>query len=416
MPAEVAWPRLPVNHQERKDGSGEHPARNKAVSDVGGREDVSGGRRRALVWLATGALLSSTGPVMGLSVAREPLPAWPGWEAFKKAQIQADGRVIDYITKDLRSTSESQAYAMFFALVANDKLMFASVWHWTRHNLMSGSAPITLPGWLWGRSASGGYRLLDGNSASDADLWMAYALLEAGRLWRREDYSAAGHALLQLIQVHEATRIPGLGPMLLPGRLGFAGTGWWKLNPSYLPIQVLRRCALELPPSSPWAVYPHQALRLIQLSAVQGFVADWVRWNGSSMQRDVTASWDAIRTYLWAGMLADEDALRAPLLSALHGPLDQLRNGQRMPEKIHLESGLQEGREPRGYAGALLPYLAVQGQNQLLASQQQQIPPVAQYATTGLPYFERMLILFGEGWLQHRFRFGPQGHLMPSWA
>ncbi|KAG1316525.1 hypothetical protein G6F63_016033 [Rhizopus arrhizus] len=47
-----------------------------------------------------------------------------------------------------------------------------------------------LPAWLWGREAKGGWQVLDSNPASDSDLWLAYALLEAGA--RARDRAAAG--------------------------------------------------------------------------------------------------------------------------------------------------------------------------------------------------------------------------------
>ena len=55
---------------------------------------------------------------------------WERWEAFHKHFVQDDGRVIDR-TDGARSTSEGQAYGLFFALVANRPDVFASVLSWT---------------------------------------------------------------------------------------------------------------------------------------------------------------------------------------------------------------------------------------------------------------------------------------------
>ena len=51
---------------------------------------------------------------------------WGAWHDFAKRYIQEDGRVIDYAASD-RSTSEGQAYALFFALVADDRARFKAV-------------------------------------------------------------------------------------------------------------------------------------------------------------------------------------------------------------------------------------------------------------------------------------------------
>ena len=85
----------------------------------------------------------------------------------------------------------------------------------------------------------------DANAASDADLWLAYDLLEAARLWGRKDYAVRGQALLARIENEEIADLPGLGKMLLPGPMGFTLPGGIsRLNASYLPPPVLRRLAM----------------------------------------------------------------------------------------------------------------------------------------------------------------------------
>ncbi|MHC1481440.1 cellulose synthase complex periplasmic endoglucanase BcsZ [Frateuria aurantia] len=385
------------------------------------KDAVSLPERRRLLGLALASLALPLGQAaLAHTVHAAPTNGWPEWEDFIATHLQADGRITDFITADHRTTSEAQSYGMFFALVANNVAVFEQLWHWTRQTLIPAPAQQPLPAWLWGQSQGHDGKVLDPNSALDADLWMAYSLLEAGRLWQRDDYRQAGLALLQAITRQETAQVPGLGPMLLPGRLGFAGSSWWKFNPSYLPIQLLRRCAAELPDEAIWSMSAQQALKLIQLSAPQGYAPDWVRWEGGQLKADPGSpdigSWDAIRTYLWAGMLSAGDSLRAPLLQALHGPLTQLLASGSFAEKVNVRTGQPRGAEPRGYAGALLPYLQVQGEPELLAAQHARIPPVEQYHATGLPYYERVLILFGEGWLEGRFQFAADGQLIPAWA
>jgi endoglucanase len=82
------------------------------------------------------------------------------------------------------------------------------------------------------------WTLLDSNSASDSDLWIAWALLEAGRLWQQPQYTETGKALLARIVDEETVAVPGLGTMLLPGKVGFADDSGWRFNPSYLPPQL----------------------------------------------------------------------------------------------------------------------------------------------------------------------------------
>ena len=104
------------------------------------------------------------------------------------------------------STSEGQSYGLFFALAANDRAGFDKLLTWTQNNLAEGDLKQHLPGWLWGKKDDEQWTLLDSNSASDSDLWIAWALLEAGRLWQQPQYTETGKALLARIVAEECVR------------------------------------------------------------------------------------------------------------------------------------------------------------------------------------------------------------------
>ena len=126
--------------------------------------------------------------------------AWPLWEQFTQRFMQDDGRVIDYTTAQQHSTSEGQSYAMFFALVARDRARFDKLWAWSITNLAGGDIGARLPAWQWGRKADGSWGVVDANPASDANLWFAYALAEAGRLWHEPRYTAQARTLLAQVR------------------------------------------------------------------------------------------------------------------------------------------------------------------------------------------------------------------------
>ncbi len=115
--------------------------------------------------------------------------------------IDSQGRVIDHSAQD-RTTSEGQSYAMFFALVDNDRIRFDKLLNWTEVNLAGGDLTQRLPAWSWGKSPDGSWKILDQNPAADADLWIAYSLLEAGtplaraalRQTRHRDARPASHS------------------------------------------------------------------------------------------------------------------------------------------------------------------------------------------------------------------------------
>lgn len=373
-------------------------------------------RRQALRMLALAGLAGAGMPLRAAPAAA--CAPWPAWASFVARHVQQDGRVVDYATADQRSTSEGQSYTLFFALVNNDVALFERVLGWTRHQLCGGRPDRNLPAWLWGRAGDGGWRVLDGNSASDADLWIAYALLEAGRLWDRPGYASAGRQMLRLVQAQEVSEVAGLGPMLLPGRQGFGDGGRWTFNPSYLPLQQLR-CFASVDPKGPWAGIAQRSARLIREASPVGFAPDWIGWDGRAFGIDpakgVLGSYDAIRVYLWAGMLDAGDARRQALLDDLSGPLQMLRAQGGFAEKIDTLRGVGFGTAPVGFSAALLPYLSALREPALLKAQAARIPAAAQPAAAALPYYERMLVLFGQGWLENRFRFSADGRLLPAW-
>ena len=109
---------------------------------------------------------------------------WTLWNSYAAHFIDAQGRVIDPQGGG-RTTSEGQSYAMFFALVNNDQARFERLLKWTQTNLAQGDLATHLPAWLWGKTKEGEWKILDPNPASDADVWIAYSLVEAGRLWNK---------------------------------------------------------------------------------------------------------------------------------------------------------------------------------------------------------------------------------------
>lgn len=113
------------------------------------------------------------------------------WKSYNARFMDNQVRVIDH-SEGERTTSEGQAYAMFFSLVANDQARFDGLLHWTEQNLAEGDLSTHLPAWLWGRKSNNEWGVVDSNSASDADLWMAYTLLEAGKAWNDARYTKLG--------------------------------------------------------------------------------------------------------------------------------------------------------------------------------------------------------------------------------
>lgn len=350
-------------------------------------------------------------------------PAWLQWQRFSATAIQADGRVLESSLKANHSTSEGQSYALFFALVANEPATFERIWQWSKNNLAQGDLGQHLPAWLWGQGPDGRWAVQDANAASDADLWFAYSLLEAARLWQRPNYAADARALLARVRADEVVELPGLGPTLLPGPKGFVlPEHLWRLNLSYLPPFLLRRLALE-EPKGPWTALLRQLPTLLQGAGPHQLAPDWTGYRGTAPARGLVVddplgptqgSYDAIRVYLWAGLTDAADPLSKPLLAALEGMTQATADLGVPPEKVDVRSGATAGQGPVGFSAALVPFLRQQGHT-WLADAQQRRAEAGLGADQPLHYYDQMLGLFGLGWGAGHYRFAADGRLQPSW-
>ncbi|MFM0305712.1 cellulose synthase complex periplasmic endoglucanase BcsZ [Paraburkholderia sediminicola] len=347
---------------------------------------------------------------------------WPAYRTFVEHFVQADGRVIDYSSPQLKTTSEGQSYGLFFALVANDRATFDRLLNWTRTNLAGNQFDpqnVRLPSWLWGKKPDGSFGVLDQNAASDSDLWIAYDLLQAGRLWREASYTQLGQALAAQIARQEVTTLPGVGPMLLPGPQGFKDGGVTRLNPSYLPLPVLRALAKDMP-NGPWAKLADSAYKLIKTTAPQGFAPDWAAWQNGQFVVDPkdgdTGSYDAIRVYLWAGLTSPADPLAKPWLAALGGMRTRVAQTGIPPEKVSSTTGTASGEGPLSYWGALAPYFKALGDEHGLGLARTHLAVLDTSVPGREPvYYDRVLGLFGTGFIDGRYRFDEAGRLVPSW-
>lgn len=351
-------------------------------------------------------------PLLAATSGSRRCGAWPAWEGFRDKFIQTDGRVIDF-SADSHSTSEGQAYSLFFALVANDRASFDRILAWTRANLAGGDFSARLMTWKWGRRGDGSWGVLDENAASDADVWLAYTLFQAGRLWKDAQLTGTARLVEARLEQDVIRHVPGAGYVLLPGPKGFAlASGGYKLNPSYLPLPVLRGLAREVP-KGPWQELAKSTLAMYDAVTPQRYAPDWIAarpGKGFALEAEtgLVGSYDAIRAYLWAGMMPAADPDRARLLARLAGMQEWLRTNGAPPERVDAASGQGEGSGPTGFSAALLPYLEALKDTEAARRQRERI---AQGGGVTQVYYEQALALFAFGWLDRRYRFERDGRL-----
>jgi endoglucanase len=343
----------------------------------------------------------------------------PLWKSYVAGFMDNQVRVIDHDAGD-RTTSEGQAYGMFFALVANDHSQFDGLLRWTEQNLAQGDLSAHLPGWLWGRAANNQWHLLDSNSAADADLWMAYSLLEAGAAWNEPRYTKLGLALARQIAREEVVNVPGLGVMVAPGPTGFQHGNSYRFNASYVPLQLVLGLG-HFVPDGPWNQMATAVPALIRDSAPRGFASDWtdITTGGTLQISPADGSYDAIRVYLWAGMLDSATPERGSILNSIGAMAAYLEKNPAPPAKVRPDGSVADPRGPVGFSAALLPYAAALGDDQIRNQQMSRVESEykSQTGLFGTPprYYDQNLALFGLGFEEHQFWFESNGTLGLKW-
>ena len=213
-------------------------------------------------------------------------------------------------------------------------------------------------------------------------------------------YRSDAQAVLANVEKNLIVRVPGLGKMLLPGPVGYAyPDGLWRFNPSYQVLPQLRRFQKERPNGGWNEVADSNAKMLADpRNNPHGLAANWVGYRATSATTGVfvvdpysddLGSYDAIRTYLWAGMAAKGDPLAAPMLKSLGGmarATAAAANGL-PPEKIHVLTAEAEkntnGYSPLGFSASTLVFFQARGETALAQMQKQKVDETLDKALAG---------------------------------
>lgn len=364
------------------------------------------------------------------SGCRAEQQGWPLWDAYAQRFVDVQGRVIDHSAAD-HTTSEGQAYGLFFALVANDRARFDKMLGWTETNLASGDLTLHLPSWNWGKNAAGEWKTLDPSSATDADLWLAYTLLEAGRLWQEPRYAKLGQMLVSRIAQQEVVEVPNFGTTLMAGPSGFhPDAKTWITNPSYFPLPVLTYLAVTMP-KGPWSMVKTSFPSLVTGGTSSGYAMDWVAVTASGLKPVVSSamqgshtekpvgSYDAIRVYLWAGISDPATPGLKQLFGQLGGMSGYMRGALTPPLEVDATGKVLQADSPPGFSAAVIPFLESLGMKEQAKVQADRLAATRDTGTGlyghGVDYYDQNLALFSVGWSEGRYRFDRDGRLQLKW-
>nr|WP_240757019.1 glycosyl hydrolase family 8 [Roseicella aquatilis] len=262
-------------------------------------------RRRSLIALLAAAPGGADGA--------ETDAARAAWAAFQARFVAPEGRVVDTGNGGV-SHSEGQGWGMLLAVRAEDRRAFERLLAWTRRHLRRPGDNLH----AWRYRPGGVPPVEDPNNATDGDLCIAWALLEAAHRWGREEHAALGAGigrdLLRLV-------VRRVGPtcLLLPGVQGFERPEHVVVNLSYYVFPAFGALARAVPDPA-WARLAADGLMLLRLARFGPWdlPPDWLqvaRRDGAlapAVGWPPRFSYDAVRVPLWLAWagLREEPALR----------------------------------------------------------------------------------------------------------
>lgn len=144
--------------------------------------------------------------------------ALPGdvWQAWRQRFVAPEGRVIDNVNGNISHT-EGQGYGMLFAAFAGDRPTFDKLWAWTVTNL--GIRDDALFAWRFDPRTNPA--VSDRNNATDGDILIAWALMEAAGRFTAPDYRRFAALIARAIAA-KTFDDSGTARLLLPAAAGFS--------------------------------------------------------------------------------------------------------------------------------------------------------------------------------------------------
>jgi endoglucanase len=215
---------------------------------------------------------------------------------YKEYYMTKDGRIMDS-QKDYATTSEGQSYMMLRSLLMDDRKTFDKVYAWSVDNL---KRKDNLFSWLWGKNQNGDYKILDENSASDADVDTAFALILAYEKWGDKKYLTQAMPILDSIWQKETKQI-GCYLILMPG-VNQVLSGKNEINPSYFSPYAFKLFQ-KYDKTHDWNLLTDSSYRMLNLVMSEnkaGLPPDWFVFDDNKVTfipEKSDFSYDAIRVF-----------------------------------------------------------------------------------------------------------------------
>lgn len=284
----------------------------------------------------------------GAAPTLAPLNA--AWQAWKAANLTADGRVVDAYQEGA-SHSESQGYGLYLATRFGDGDAFRRIYTWTESNLaIRGDGLLA---WRWRAEATPPVE--DLNNASDGDLFYAWALAAGAEpfgLPEARGRAAAIAAALDEVCLRPLPAEPG-ALLMLPGAEGFDRPEGVIFNPSYWMPRLMAELGTEF--DRPRLVQAAEAAqRQLGTFAARGLAPDWALateagWQPPPATFSANAGYEAMRLPLYLCLSGQAGHPLVARFAAAYAAA--MAGGDATPTVMDALTGAVQERSPHsGYA------------------------------------------------------------------
>ncbi len=237
------------------------------------------------------------------------------------------GRVIDRQQGEI-THSEGQGYGLLLAQAHGDRRSFGAIEDWTEQHLAI--REDTLMAWAW--RPGEGSNVLDWHTATDGDLFRAWALLRAGR-----DSGWSGYTEKAIAIAHDIAELC-LAPdprapeehLLTPGAESRRAVNNVLINPSYIMPRALRELGVAAREPRLIRAADHGETILAELAATS-LLPNWIDVTQSGFEKprehELLWGYDALRIPLyltWSGQRDHAAVDRALDLFARSSDIDHL--------------------------------------------------------------------------------------------
>lgn len=262
------------------------------------------------------------------------------WDDYKQEYWEREtGRTLDKERNSI-TTSEGQSYTMLRAVWQSDKATFDKTWEWTKDHIQREDELFS---WKWGEKSDGTYGVLTDeggqNTASDADVDIAFALMMAAGRWQQQEYADEAKKLIPAIWEKEVVTIQGK-PYLASNDLEKnSSTDDVVMNPSYFAPYAYREFA-KIDQRHDWNSLVDSSYELIDKSSQEPLdkqesaylTPDWFLMNKQTGALRATNNSDLTTNYSY-------DAIRTPWRLALDY---QWHNDERAKEILSKMTTVQD--------------------------------------------------------------------------